>query len=72
MPKLDADEPATFTCEMCHGTFPKARSDAEALAEAKDEWDEDLGDDVAQVCHDCWLVLTKAHPIAEYRRDLHG
>lgn len=40
----------TFTCANCGRTYDKARSDVDALAEAREDW----GDvELAVVCDDC-------------------
>lgn len=45
----------TFTCEQCGGTFPKIRSDEEAMAEARSLWTpEAMADPQAVICDDCF------------------
>lgn len=44
----------TFTCEACGGTFPKAWSDAEALAESREILGEIPPDQVAVICDECY------------------
>lgn len=56
-----------FTCAQCHKTFPKMRSDEDALAAADELWGDDLGDDPAVVCDPCFQMMTSAVPIAEFR-----
>lgn len=48
-----------FTCAECGGTFPKARSDDEAMAEyeTRDVLTPLEGDDLAVVCDDCFKSL---------------
>lgn len=50
-------EDAWFHCQLCHGTFPKAWTDAEALAAAQAEGVD--VDDAIIVCEDCYR---KANP----------
>ncbi len=50
-----------FTCARCGFTFPKGRTDAEAMAEAK----ENFGDDIDQrplvvICDDCYQLFMEA------------
>lgn len=51
-----------FTCGACGGTFPKAWSDEEALAEAEDAFDPSELEDAAVVCDDCWREMRRAMP----------
>lgn len=51
---------AEFTCEMCGGTFPKGRSDADAEAEALAVWGiagASSRSDMAIICDDCWHII---------------
>jgi hypothetical protein len=44
----------TFTCEGCGRTFEKARTDAEAWAEAARENWPGFPNDMGFACDDCW------------------
>ena len=58
-----------FTCDECGGTFPKAWSDEEALAEADGLFG--AAGPLAVICDDCWREfmpwLVEEHPEA-FRR----
>ena len=44
-----------YTCEVCHGTFNKTRSDEEAREEMQALWRTQEGDDdPGIVCDDCF------------------
>lgn len=45
---------ATFTCDACGGTFPKAWSDDEAAAEASERYTEQELQSAGVICDDCW------------------
>lgn len=50
-----SEDAETFTCEHCKATFPKAWSDDEAEAEARQNWGGDLPlEEKAVVCEDCY------------------
>lgn len=51
--------PETFKCACCKRTFTKARTDEEAMAEAREEWGEVLGDAPEVVCDSCWPTMMK-------------
>jgi hypothetical protein len=57
----------TFTCDGCGGTFPKAWTDEEAEAEAREVWGA-MPEDASVICDDCfhgfmpWVV--ENHPEA--------
>jgi DNA-directed RNA polymerase subunit RPC12/RpoP len=45
----------SYTCARCGGTFGKARSDEEAIAEARSTWTpETMADPQAVICDDCF------------------
>lgn len=52
----------TFTCDQCGGTFPRAWSDDEATAEARDVFGRDPETDptMAVVCDDCYQAIMAA------------
>lgn len=60
---------AEFTCDSCGETFPKGWSDEEARAEADELFGDDLGDDPAVVCDDCFNAMTAKIPIADWRAE---
>ncbi len=45
----------TYECDVCHGTFTKVRSDAEAVAEMHATWKETS--DPGIVCDDCFRAI---------------
>lgn len=55
----------TFTCSFCKGTFPKAWSDEEAIAESERLWGRDPSlplqedDDWAIVCGECFSLMMR-------------
>ncbi len=58
----------TYTCECCHQTYTKGWSDAQRDAEAATLWTpEELGDDPATVCDDCFTKMTTITPIAAWK-----
>jgi hypothetical protein len=62
----------TFTCAACGGTFPNAWTDAEAQAEAEELFGDDLGEDPAVVCDECYQMMTTEVSIAAWRKGLHA
>lgn len=49
---------ATFTCEMCGGTFERVTPEAEQVAEYERLFDQPIdAEETAIVCHDCWLAM---------------
>ena len=54
------EEQATFTCEQCGGTFPKAWTDEEQAAEYAELFpaEKAAGEETAVVCDDCWREIT--------------
>lgn len=44
----------TFTCARCKKTYVKAWTDQEAMDEAKNVWNDELGEDLDVVCDDCY------------------
>jgi hypothetical protein len=50
----------TFTCDRCHGTFIKMRSDDDARREYEKLCPEanTRGDETVEVCDDCWREFT--------------
>jgi hypothetical protein len=43
----------TFICAFCDGLFKKGRSDEEALAEARQMWQDVPEEKLVEVCEDC-------------------
>lgn len=66
-PTTGGDESSNFTCAVCGETFEKLRTDEEAMAEAKEKFGDDLGDDLLVVCDDCFRKMTAVLPIEEWR-----
>lgn len=48
---------ATFTCDRCGGTFPKAWSDDEAEAESRELFGEIEPTERAVICDDCFKAV---------------
>jgi hypothetical protein len=46
----------TFTCDACGETFPKERSDEEAIAESKLLWPGHDPNELSTVCDDCFRI----------------
>lgn len=51
---------ATFECDMCHKTYTKARTDEEALKDAKQYFTDAELKHAAILCEDCWLQIEPA------------
>jgi hypothetical protein len=48
----------SFTCDACGETFPMARSDEEARAEAEEIFGEHVwADPITMLCEDCWKKI---------------
>lgn len=61
--------PATFACSACGGTFPKARSDEEALVESQAVFGDHAPADLAVVCDDCYReIMDQPQPTAACRK----
>jgi nitrate/TMAO reductase-like tetraheme cytochrome c subunit len=50
-----------YTCENCHGTFEKAWSDEEALAEAEAHGFEEPYGVLCDDCHQRFMVWARKH-----------
>lgn len=61
------DTPETFTCDRCHQTFDKGWSDAEAEAEAVEQFGEYAKLPRAVVCDDCYRKMNAEIPPKEWR-----
>lgn len=46
-----------YTCELCHETFERTRSDEDALAESRKLFGEVEMSELAIVCDDCFKKL---------------
>lgn len=49
--------PESFTCASCGGTFPKGRSDEEALAESVARWGSIPPSEQEVVCDNCFKEI---------------
>jgi hypothetical protein len=49
----------TFTCAACGGTFDKARSDEEALADLEELFPGVQPENCSVVCGQCWEAMQK-------------
>lgn len=57
-----------FKCVQCNGTFEKAWTDEEAMAEAEENFGEIPDDQREVVCDDCFEKMTAILPIDEFMR----
>ena len=51
----------TFTCAACGGTFEKACSDEDALAEKDQLWPDVPIEQCVIICHDCFTAMRAAN-----------
>lgn len=49
----------TFVCDACHGEFPQAWTDEEALAESETLFGKMSESERAVVCDDCFIEMSK-------------
>lgn len=52
-------ESKTFTCENCGKTFPKGRTDEEAMRESKENFGNMPQESLAAICDDCYQKFMK-------------
>ncbi len=52
---------ASYTCEACGGTFTAKWTEAEAAAEARDNFGDLAAADSAVVCDDCYQAMAKTY-----------
>lgn len=62
MSEVIAEEPDSYTCEDCGGTFDKERTDEEAWIESAEIWGYLDPAEAAVVCDDCFEALMRRVP----------
>lgn len=58
-----------YVCVECGDVFESTWTDEEALAEAVENFGDQLGNDPVVICDDCYWLMTATYPIADFLAD---
>jgi len=61
-----------YQCEHCKGIFIYGWSDKEAKKEAEDLWGDDIGENPAIVCDDCFKFMINEISPVDWRKNKKG